>query len=122
MTKQDEQVARVIEDMPDSVGIGVSAGGAWIRRWVFKRKKKEHIMEWLPRPFISSPTWELEGIVLEWVQGQEKKFRGQFVAQLIQVWGERRGLLGGEYIPLNIFMEYKLGDRGRALLEVLGDG
>lgn len=117
MTTQDEIVAQAIEDKPE--GSPTERFHAqWPKAWVFLGD------EWKPRPFISAPTWELDGIVWEWL-------RTQFAAMQLDVCHQRRilicerakaiGYVENPYTKWDIMdLNYgKLGDWARALLQVL---
>ena len=103
MTNQDEQVARAIEDKPDTL-VGKHGTLSEKRAWDlnFYMGRDENFF-WYPRPFISSPTCCTERVVLEWVSWSEYNDK-------VEVW------LASKEIG---HMEYKLGDYAKALLEVL---
>ena len=125
MTK-DEIVAASIEDKPEEpprrggfASVFISVGGGWIADWI--KKDGEDKLVWLPRSFISAPTWELEGIVFEWVQEQVKGDYDLFADFAVRL----HVGVGGYTTTIQFFGKYleqhKLGAWALALLEVVNE-
>ena len=108
--KQDAIIAGAIEDKPESDRlVAYSPGGAWYRDTVIiiDRDNRSRQGHWKPRPFISAPTWELEGIVLEWVQKSELTV--EFIDILYNMQNERaKDIFDQSYYLL--WRRHKLGD------------
>ncbi len=78
-------------------------------------------------PFISAPTWASDGIVLEWVQGQDGAIYGDFVTKLSgeilrQLSDGEMGVARSGMFSLVWLKYYKPGDYAHALLAVTKDG
>ena len=114
--KQDAIIAVLIEDKPDnkygSPGIEMSPMKAWSLAW--------GETDWKPRPFISAPTDELDGIVLRWVQKNWLPHMKKFEQAHFDIWLKRHPYLSDfDLKKERAFMHYELGDNALALLEVL---
>ncbi len=116
MNDQDARIAEVIEPKPEGKkpnvyweeGATWSKGGAW---YLTRNGGK-----WQAAPFISAPTWELEGKVWEWLQGP---YNQKIEMSTIAIYWERSypelvPLVAGEFLGL-----YCVGEIALALLEVL---
>lgn len=71
------------------------------------------------RPFISAPTFETDGIVLKWVQGQPFSERIKFFGRFDAVIQGRNKTYAAKWPTALMF--YKPGDYARALLEAQDD-
>ncbi len=73
-------------------------------------------------PFISNPTFETDGIVLEWVQGQDDIVTREFGGKLKEIVRENPDYKDTTVHPLDeTVMNYKPGDYARALLATRGE-
>ena len=121
--KQDAIIAGAIEDKPEylpiqNVGIvyapgWTSRGSAW--EWTGKR--------WKPRPFISAPTWELDGIVLRWTQSNRCSAKQQhaFHEKVYSILSRKNRIVLGErsILEFGVLLDnYRVGMWALALLEV----
>ena len=75
------------------------------------------------RPFISAPTYETDGIVLEWVQGQDNSVYGKFSISLSGAILQRISKVDREIMSMGLYdviwlKYYKPGDYAHALLVV----
>ena len=91
-----------------------SPGRAWETVFIYDHGD---VAELLPRTFDSAPTWESDGIVLEWVQKNLLDERGAISAKYRRALGEAVGAVNP---PLNVFLAmYKPGMYAKAVLAVL---
>ncbi len=123
--KQDAKIAVLIEDKPESDRlVAYSPGGAWYRDTVIiiDRDNRSRQGHWKPRPFISASTWELEGIVLEYMQGlhplKTLKYWGWYEDLLNERIQHKDGWISGR----QLFHYHKMGMWALALLKVLKNG
>lgn len=130
---KDARVAEIIEPKPELPGNELaelatylrgrtksSAGKAWMLVFDYETGDKP---EWEPRTFISAPSYETDGIVLEWVQKASRKIFGHFAMSLSGAIYNRMSETEIELSKNGMFdiiwiKHYKPGDYARALLEV----
>ncbi|KKL94433.1 hypothetical protein LCGC14_1864710 [marine sediment metagenome] len=126
----DIRIAEAVEPKPDLLGGGgmaqalldsidgfpwVSKSGCWILEFVGKEPGK-----WVARPFDSAPSWESDGIILEWVQGQDDFFIQAIADEVERLIVKREGIFPVINNTLRMYLTYgKKGDYATALLAVL---
>lgn len=131
MSERDAVIAEAVEpkpDLPSEEEAGemlmdyisgtrfYSPGRAWETVFIYDHGD---IAELLPRTFDSVPTWESDGIVLEWAQGQSVSTRNKFYYEIGSKIKEDHG---GTPFALAMFLEnYKPGMYAKALLEARDD-
>ena len=127
-TRKDVRVAEIIEPKPELPGNKLeelstylsgqtkrSAGKAWCLVFDYETGDRP---EWDPLPFISAPTFATDGIVLEWVQGQDAKDFDTRDFMCILLGLIDPGQQSGDF-TLHLFLNrYKPGMYAHALLAV----
>lgn len=84
---------------------------------------KDDVVERCP-PFDSAPSWESDGVILEWVQGQKEDVRLQFEFhyRVREIAMSRVGEIPHDWgVAFIQLFEYKPGDYAQAVLEASGE-
>ena len=77
---------------------------------------------WAYPKFVSAPSWESDGIILEWVQGQDDFFIQAIADEVERLIVKREGIFPAINNTLRLYLTYgKKGDYATALLAVLKD-
>lgn len=68
--------------------------------------------------FLTAPTWESDGIVLEWVQGQDIKMRAKFYVRARKLLAPEKFYSDISFLVGQVLMNYKPGTYAKALLAI----